>query len=61
MPLGMDVGLGPGDFAFDGAQLPQKKAHAPHPFFGLCVLCQTVGWIKMPLGMEINVAQATMC
>jgi len=40
MPLGMEVGLGPGDFVFDGnpAPLPQKKEHSPHPIFGPCLL-----------------------
>jgi len=30
IPLGTDVGLGPGDFVFDG------HTH-PHPIFGLCL------------------------
>jgi len=31
MPLGMEVGLGPGDFVFDGGPAtPRKKAHPPH-------------------------------
>ena len=35
MPLGMEVGLGPGDFVFDGdpARL-RKKGHSPDPIFG---------------------------
>jgi len=37
MPLGMEVGLGPGDFVFDGTELPQKKG-TPHPIFGPCLL-----------------------
>jgi len=27
MTLGVEVGLGPGDFVLDAAQLPQKRAH----------------------------------
>jgi len=39
MPLGMEVGLGPGDFVFDGDQLPQKKGHTHSiQFFGPCLL-----------------------
>ena len=34
MPLGMEVGLSPGDFVFDGTQLwPEKRAHPPPPNF----------------------------
>jgi len=33
MPLDMEVGLGPGDFVFDGAQLPQKRGHSLPPNF----------------------------
>jgi len=30
MPLGMEVGLSPGDFVFDGTELPpEKRAHPP--------------------------------
>jgi len=32
IPLGMEVGLGPGDFVFDGTQLPRKKGTAPTQF-----------------------------
>ena len=52
MPLGMEMGLGPGDFVFDGAQLPPEKRakFLAHVFCG-----QTAGWIKMQLGTEVNV------
>jgi len=33
MPLGMDVGLGTGDFVLDGAQLPPEKRTQPPPDF----------------------------
>jgi len=34
-----EVGLGPGDFVFDGAQQPpEKMARHPHPIFGPCLL-----------------------
>ena len=45
MPLGMEVGLTPGDFVFDGTQLPQKKGHTHlHPIFGPCLLWSN-GWM----------------
>ena len=32
MPLGVDLGLSPGDFVFDGEPaLPEKKAQPPAP------------------------------
>ena len=47
---GMEVGLGPGDFVFDGdPAFPQKKGHSPSTQFLAHVYCdQTAGWIKMP-------------
>ena len=34
IPLGMDVGLGPGDFVFDGDSAPPEKRQSPHQIFG---------------------------
>ena len=54
MPLGMEVGLVPGDFVLDGdpAPPPQKGAD---PQFSAYVHCgQAAGWIKMPLGTEVG-------
>jgi len=54
MPLGMEVGLGPGDFVLDRdpAPLPRKGGEAPK--FSAHVYCgQTAGWIKMALGTEV--------
>jgi len=46
MPLGMEVGLGPGHTVLDGDPAPQFSAH---------VCCgQMAGWIKMPLGTEVG-------
>jgi len=56
MPLGMEVGLSPGDFVFDGdpAPLPKKGAE-PSPQFLAHVYCgQMAGWIKMAIGMEVG-------
>ena len=45
MPLGMEVGLGPGEFVFDGdPATPEKRAHHFHPIFGPCLLWPN-GWI----------------
>jgi len=46
MPLGMEVGLNPGDFVFDGdpALPPQKGGGAPSPIFGPCLLWPN-GWM----------------
>ena len=52
MLLGVKVGLGPGDFVFDGN--PERK-HSPSTQFLALVYCgQTAGWIKTPLGTEVG-------
>jgi len=59
MPLGMEVGLGPGDFVLDGdpAPLPKKGGSAPPQFSAHFDCGQTVGCIKMPsLGMEVGLS-----
>jgi len=54
MPLGMEVGLGPGDIVLDGDPAPPKEGTDPQ--FWAYVYCgQTAGWIKMmPLGVEVS-------
>ena len=56
MPLGAEVGLGPGHTVLDGdPRLPCKKGQSPQSLAH--VGCgQTVGWIKMPLGMEVGLS-----
>jgi len=54
MPLGADVGLGPGDFVFDGDQLPPRKSTAATKFFAHVCCGQTAGWMKTPLGTEVD-------
>jgi len=51
----MKIGLGPGDFVFDGDPAPQKKGTAPTQFLAHVYCGQMAGWIKMPLGTEVNV------
>ena len=54
MPLGMEVGLSPGDFVLDGdPAFPPLKGHSPQ--FLSNVRCgQTTGWMKTPLGKEVD-------
>ena len=61
MPLGIEVGLGPGDFVLDGdpASPPQKGGGAPRggeaPQFSAHVYCgKNAGWIKMTLDTEVG-------
>jgi len=60
MPLGMVVGLDPGDFVLDGdpGPSPQKRGGAtPHPKFSAYIYCgQTAGYIKVPLVMEVGLS-----
>jgi len=46
VPLGMEVGRGPGEFVYDGDPArPRKKGHThPHPMFGPCLLWLN-GWM----------------
>jgi len=63
MSLGMELGLGPGDFVLDGdlAPLPQKGAEPPPQFLAHFYCGQMAGCIKMPLGMDVGSAQGTLC
>jgi len=55
MPLGIEVGLGPGDFVFDEDPAPpEKKAQYRTQFLAHVYCGQTAGFIKVPLGTEVN-------
>jgi len=56
MPLGMQVGLSPGDFVLDGDPAPPRKKVRPNPTEFLAhVYCgQVAGWMKTPLGTEVD-------
>jgi len=57
MPLGTEVGLGPGDIVLDEdpTHSPPRKRHRP-PHFSAHVYCgQTAEWITMPLGTKVSV------
>ena len=45
MPLGMELGLSPGEFVLDGDPAPpQKRGRSPLPIFGPCLLWPNI-WI----------------
>jgi len=52
MALGMEIGLGPGDFVFDGDQAtPRTEGTSTTTQFLANIYCgQTAGWTKTPLG-----------
>ena len=54
IPLGMEVGLGPGDVVFDGDPAPPEKGTAPDPIFDPCLLWPNgcMRQLKMPLGIQ---------
>jgi len=54
MPLGMEVGLGSGDFVLDGNVPPPEKRGRSPKFLANVYCGLTAGWIKMVLGMEIG-------
>ena len=50
IPLGMEVGLGPGNIAQDGTQLPLRQNGGTAPQVLAHIYCgQTAGWINIPL------------
>jgi len=53
MPLGTEVGLGPGHIVLDRdpAPSPKKGAQQPHSTFCPCLLWPNGWMVKMPLGM----------
>jgi len=57
MSLGMELGLGPGDFVLDGdpANL-HKGGGAPSQFSAHDYCGQTAGWMKLVLSMEIGLS-----
>jgi len=55
MSLGVEVGLDPGDFVFDGDQFTfRKKGTAPTQFLARVYCGQTAGWMKTPLSTEVD-------
>ena len=58
MPLGMEVGIGPGHIVLDGdPPRPLQRDSARPPQFSAHIYCgQTAGWIKMALGTELGLS-----
>ena len=56
MALGMEVGLSPGDFVFDGdPATPRTEGTPTTSQFLAHVYCgQTAGWMKTPLGTKVD-------
>jgi len=55
MPVGMEVGLGAGDFVFDGDPATSRKGHTHPTQFLAHVYCgQMAGWMNTPLGTEVD-------
>jgi len=54
MPLGTEVGLGPGNIVLDGDPAPPKRGTAPPQFLAIVRCSQMAGWTKMPLCMEVG-------
>jgi len=63
MPLGMEVGLGPGNFVLYGDPAPPSTNGAEPPAqFSAQVHCgQMAGWIKTALGTEMGLGPFTLC
>ena len=56
MALRMEVGLIPGHIVLDGdpAAFPKKGCTAPPQFLAHVYCGQTAGWMKTPLGTEVD-------
>jgi len=55
MPLGMELGLGLGDFVLDeDPALPSPKRGRSPQFWAYVYCSQRAGWIKMALGMKVG-------
>jgi len=57
MPLGMEVGLGPGDFVLDGDPAVSKRGRSPPPYFRpISIVVKPAGCTKTPLGTVIDLS-----
>jgi len=55
MPLGVEVGLGPGDFVLNGNSAHSSPEGDRAPKFSAHVYCgQIAGYIKIVVGMEVG-------
>ena len=60
MPLDREVDR-PGDIVLDGDPAAPPTKGAQPPIFTHVCCAQMAGWIKMPLGTEIGLGEATLC
>ena len=57
MSLGMELGLGPGDFVLDGDPVAPSPKGGWTPKSSAHVYCdQTAGWMKLVLGMVVGLS-----
>jgi len=63
MSLGMELGLGPGDFVLDGEPVIfPKQGRSPPPQFSAHFYCgQTAGCIKMPVLYGLCDVTTSLC
>jgi len=57
MKLDMEVGLGPGHIVLEIGPSSPLSEGTQLPIFGKCLLWQTAGWIKMPLGTDVGLGR----
>jgi len=66
MPLGTEVGLGPGHIVFDGNPAPQKKGAQPHPkFWPMSVVAnrldQSINQLQMYIAPYVESESEALC
>jgi len=55
MPVGTEVGLGPGNIVLSRDPAPPRKKGTAAPYFSAHVYCnQTAGWIRIPLDGDVG-------
>ena len=62
MPLGIELGLGPGDFVFDDDPAsPEKKAQPPPNFRSMSIVAKRLDGSRCHLVRRWTFVQATLC
>jgi len=62
MSLGMELGLGPGNFVLDGDPVAPPQKGGGSPKFSAHVYCNlTAGWMKLVLGMVVGLSPGEFC
>jgi len=62
MPPGMEVGLGPGDFVFDGDPAPlERRAQPPPNFWPMSIVAKRLDGWRRHFARKYMLAQATLC